>query len=52
MATVQKHKTRSRVTNHSNESARGWFFNLSHFMARDKAAKKKNMKELLDEAKS
>lgn len=52
MATVEKHKRRSCVTNHSNESARGWFFNLSHFMARDKASKKKTMKEILSDAKA
>ena len=52
MATAQKHKERSRSTNHRDLQGRLWFFNLTAFMAKNKAAKKKHLKEMLSNAKA
>ena len=50
MATATKHMERSHRNHDKNERGKFWFFNQSAFMARDKAAKKKTLREMLKHA--
>lgn len=46
MATAVKHMERSHRKSRQDEQGRGWFFNQSSFMAKDRTAKKKTLKEM------